>query len=390
MIIMKNNSTIISENNISFITGKDKAPEEMIQFLNEGAMFRSFTSLLTGLYEKGDLEVALTEGLAELNHENRESTARKVKNWLSERSLPKNRETLFQICFILQLNECESCKVLGSVSDTGIHYRNPEELAYAYALRTWKSYRKAVELKHRAVSIYVSEKDKCMEETSVIYTRQIRNAFVHVSEDQEFYDFIREYSAELGKLHETAYRKFIELLECLQNPEGAGGEIAGEKEYTLEKIMDTYIQMKVPVEERSRRGDHKKQRKVKNMTGLQKLVRRYWPNESTLVKMRTRKEDVNRKTLLLLYLVTEAFDADPGDKKEVCYYEDLEEDADTLLEIRLEKMNLFLEEYGMNRLDPGNVFDFLILYAMRAEEDEDARTRMENVLKALFEDRNTI
>lgn len=388
---MKNNSTIISGNNISFITGKDKTPEEMIQFLNEGAMFRSFTSLLAGLYKKEDLEMKLTEGLAELNHENRDSTARKVKNWLAERSLPKNRETLFQICFILKLNEYESSKILGSVSDTGIHYRNPEELAYAYALRTGKSYMEAVELKQKAVSIYELEKGKGLEETSVIYTRQIRNAFVHVSEDQEFYDFIREHSAKLGKLHETAYRKFAELLNCLQKPEAEGGETAeGEKEYTLEKIMDTYIQMKVPIEERNRQGEDKKQRKVKNMTGLQKLVKRYWPNESTLVKMRTRREDVNRKTLLLLYLVTEAFDADPGDTKDICYEEDLEEDADTLLEIRLEKMNLFLEEYGMNRLDPGNVFDFLILYAMRAEEDEDARTRMENVLEVLFEDRDTM
>lgn len=388
---MKNNSTIISGNNISFIAGKDKTPEEMIQFLNEGAMFRSFTSLLAGLYKKEDLEMKLTEGLAELNHENKDSTARKVKNWLAERSLPKNRETLFQICFILKLNEYESSKILGSVSDTGIHYRNPEELAYAYALRTGKSYMEAVELKQKAVSIYESEKEKGLEETSVIYTKQIRNAFVHVSEDQEFYDFIREHGAKLGKLHETAYRKFAELLNCLQKPEAEGGETAeGEKEYTLEKIMDTYIQMKVPVEERNRKGEDKKQRKVKNMTGLQKLVKRYWPNESTLVKMRTRREDVNRKTLLLLYLVTEAFDADPGDTKDICYEEDLEEDADTLLEIRLEKMNLFLEEYGMNRLDPGNVFDFLILYAMRAEEEKDARTRMENVLEVLFGDRGTM
>ena len=44
----------------------------------------------------------------------------------------------------------------------------------------------------------------------------------------------------------------------------------------------------------------------------------------------------------------------------------------------------------MNRLDPGNASDFLILYAMRAEEDKDARTRMENVLEVLFGDRGTM
>ena len=37
------------------------------------------------------------------------------------------------------------------------------------------------------------------------------------------------------------------------------------------------------------------------------------------------------------------------------------------LEIALKKVNLFLETYGMNQLDPGNPFDCLILYAMAAE-----------------------
>ena len=61
-------------------------------------------------------------------------------------------------------------------------------------------------------------------------------------------------------------------------------------------------------------GEDKKKRKVKNMTGLQKLVKRYWPNESTLVKMRTRREDVTARHCFFIS-GHRAFDADPGDTK---------------------------------------------------------------------------
>lgn len=383
---MSQERTYISENNISFITGEDKTPEEIIRFLNEGAVFRSFQHILTQFCPEEDLIQRLTDGLTEYTGEDRKSTLRKVQNWMKGRNLPKNRETLFQICFILMLDEYQSSQVLGRVSDTGIHYRNPGELAYAYALRTGKPYREAQRLRKEAERIYESQKERVVEETPLIYTRQIQDAFCHITTEEDFFEFITEHGRELGKNHETAYEKFMELLALLQKPENQVGK--EEREYTLGEIIDTYIQMNVPAWQKTSKDNSAEKGKTaqaKDMTILQKLVKKYWPNESTLVKMRTRKEDVNRKTLLLLYLVTEEFDMDAQDGKGY-YDEDIEEDADTLFEIRVEKMNLFLNTYGMNQLDPGNVFDFLVLYSMKTEGDEEARTRMENVLAALFQE----
>ena len=143
-----------------------------------------------------------------------------------------------------------------------------------------------------------------------------------------------------------------------------------EREYSMRDVIVEYLGMNVP-----------EARNLAGMTPLQRLVKRFWPNESSLFNMRNRKEDVSRKVMILLYLITEAFDEETEDEEEN-YPDDLEdEDADTRLEIRFEKMNLFLNTYGMNLLDPGNAFDLLVLYSMKAQESGE---RMAEVLDALF------
>ena len=97
----------------------------------------SFSHLLCQVY-KGDLPLAvfLTERLTEYEGgKEREKTARKVRNWLHDRNLPQNREEAFKICFALELDEEQAEEILGMTVESGIHYRNPEELAYAYCLR---------------------------------------------------------------------------------------------------------------------------------------------------------------------------------------------------------------------------------------------------------------
>lgn len=377
----------ISETNISFLKEQGKSPKQVADFFREGARFWNFADMLGQFYE-GDLKEALTEGLAELNGDEREMTARKVRNWMNGKNLPKNRETVFQICFVLKLNEQESGRTLGMLSDTGIHYRNPEELAYAYALKNKMTYQEALSIKEKAVSIYESENAKNKEgeemprEAAGVYTRQIQAWFDRVETEEEFFEFIKEHGRELGRLHETAYQKFIELLDILQNPKGAGGdENKPEQSLTLEEVMEEYLRMHVPEQKRKCGGSDSVSQQL---SPLQKLVKKCWPNETELVRMRNRKEDVSRKTLLLLYLVTEAFDMAYEKEEEYYVLEDLEEDADTMLEIRKKRMDLFLDAYGMNHLDAGNPFDFLILYAFHAQGDAYLWERMEQMLETLF------
>ena len=376
--------TGISGNNMGFLQGDERSPHQMVEFLKEGAKFRSFSDILRQVYPNEDLETRLINGLQEITGENRDSLAKKVRNWLKGKNTPQNRQALFQISFALGLDEDRASKLLGTAAETGIHYRNPEELAFAFALRTGASYERALKLKEMAKDICRDtfqgiRKADMWRETPLLYTRQLKASFAHIRTEPELMAFFKEYRGELGYLHETAYEKFIELLAQLQKPVGERERLVQEKideedqepEYTMRDVIVEYLGMNVP-----------EGRNLGEMTPLQRLVKKFWPNESSLFNMRNRKTDVSRKVMILLYLVTEAFDEETADEEWDYYLDDLdEEDADTRLEIRIEKMNLFLNLYGMNLLDPGNVFDLLVLYSMKAIESGE---RMAEVLDALF------
>lgn len=376
--------TGISGNNMGFLQGDERSPHQMVEFLKEGAKFRSFSDILRQVYPNEDLETRLINGLQEITGENRDSLVKKVRNWLRGKNTPQNRQTLFQISFALGLDEDRTSKLLGAAAETGIHYRNPEELAFAFALRTGASYERALKLKEMAKDICRDtfqgiRKADMRRETPLLYTRQLKASFAHIRTEPELMAFFKEYRGELGYLHETAYEKFIELLAQLQKPVGERERLVQEKideedqepEYTMRDVIVEYLGMNVP-----------EGRNLGEMTPLQRLVKKFWPNESSLFNMRNRKTDVSRKVMILLYLVTEAFDEETADEEWDYYLDDLdEEDADTRLEIRIEKMNLFLNLYGMNLLDPGNVFDLLVLYSMKSIESGE---RMAEVLDALF------
>lgn len=369
--------TDIFRNNIDFLTQEERSAKQMAEFLKEGAVFRRFDQVLRQVFQGENLASRLETGLAEISGESPAAVGRKVRNWLNGSNAPKNRETLFQICFVLGLGETDASKVLGNASGTGIHYRNPEELVYAYGLRAGIRYPEAVELKEKMRKLYESpeEEHEAAEEGQDRYTFQIRDAFSRVSNEEELADFFREYAGRLGRLHETAYLKFSELLDRLLRPESSCE--AEEQRYTMEKVMETYLRMHVP--ETKRTADY---------TLLQRMLKKYWPSESSLLNMKNRREDVSRKVMILLYLITEAFDEEKGNEEdEADEWADVEleeEDPDTVMETRWRKMDLFLNQYGMNRLDAGNPFDYLAIYAMRSNEAGEVSGRMEAVLDALF------
>ena len=337
------NMTVISSNNMSFLEHGNVTPQEMVAFLKDGAKFRSFSDILSKLYTGDDLAERLTNELSVITGNEKSLVKKSVRNWLSGKNLPKNREDIFQICFALQLDEDASSKILGNLEGTGIHYRNPKELVYAYCLRTGKGYQEACALNEKIAAQFVTSKETKKKadknNQNVVFTRTIRDNFKNVMNEEELFQFFQLHNAELGVIHETAYKKFMELLNLLQRPEDDHREEESGLD-SIEKIVQDYLNLGIPQTKRTG-----------SFTLLQKLIKKYWPGETDLMKMKNRKEDVSRKALILLYLITESFDDDYMDEasdeaddmfEEYDYYmEDEEDDEDTIWEYRIQKKNLF-------------------------------------------------
>ena len=327
--------------------------------------------MVSELYEGEDVAGCLMKGF-------RGEKDKNVRNWMNGSNSPQKREILFQICFILRLDEEKSNRLLGAFSENRIHYRNPSELAYAFALRKGESYDYAVNLSKTVNQIYEEEikEDKARTEAERIrqrekqYTGCHKEMFDNVNSEEEFLDFIRQNSIYLGIQHETAYEKFMEMLNLLQKPE------PDEKKYSMEKVVDNYFKMNIP-----------QKKNVRDMSKLQKLVKKCWPSETSLNKMKNRQKDVNRKTMLLLNLLTENFDVEAADD-EAYFYCDKAYTPDQLFEIRRSQLDFFLKTYGMNTLDYGNPFDLIVLYAIHpslTEQDDDfAAERLDMILEILY------
>lgn len=95
--------------------------------------------------------------------------------------------------------------------------------------------------------------------------------------------------------------------------------------------------------------------------------------------MKSRSEDVGRKTLLLLYLVTGGVWGQEYDELDETYIQPKE-----FLETHCRRMNQMLTQCGMRRIDPRNVFDYLLLYCLRPEEEMFMSERMSRLAAEIF------
>ena len=137
-------------------------------------------------------------------------------------------------------------------------------------------------------------------------------------------------------------------------------------------IAENYLRLNVPVD-----------KKTSGYSNAQKIVKKYWPGARAVKSMKSRSEEVNRKTLLLLYIVTGGMADEEYDESDETYAR-----SEEFLEFHCKKMNHMLRECGMSRIDPRNVFDYLVLYCLRPEEDLFMSDRMALLMTEIFEETN--
>jgi hypothetical protein len=306
----------------------------------------------------------------------RESVARNVRNWLSGTTAPVDRKTLIKICFALGLDEDKAQSFMKFTLESGFHLRDPEEAAFLYCLRSGKNYPDAVAFAKRYFSdglrlllgIASDAADR------VVYTKVVAKDFASVENDEDFEQFYDKNLENFGRFYNTAYHKYFRpFIKELMAP-GAPHGTAKDRKFSIEEVAKL-LRKDIPLDKKT--SGYKK---------IQKEIRELWPNETELTDMLNREKDVNRKILLLLYIETAGILDPYGDASE--NFGAVEgQTPKELLENHAVRINLMLDECGMARLDPRNPFDWLILYSLKADADEEGEGmagQLGDVLAELF------
>lgn len=361
--------TQMSDKEYQLIASGQMNPKMAAQYLKEERLqLRSFCDVLKQMYSGEDLMLRLIQQFQDDSPDaNPKSVSKKIHNWLSGKNRPNNREDVFHIGFALRLTVDQVNTLLGICTDYGIHYREAQDAVYSWFLRSQKTYFEAQRFLKSLPPIPIRENlTYCTQSRNV--TRELRTAFMLAQTEEDLRQCYLENMEMMGHLHFRAYHYFTKYLNQLIHPSCAWGGMK-EADYSIEAVMDQYLSMRMP-SERSR----------VSYSVVQKLLKQNWPNATSLKNIRLRKEDVPRKLLLLLYVVTENVIDDE--------YDELDEDYVTPVD-RLEDhcwtLNAILSDCGMPPLDPRNATDWLILYSLAAD-DEPMSQRMEQVVEHMFAD----
>lgn len=353
--------TQVSAKQLDFVTQENLTAREAVAFLRSGMQLRTFRDILGQVCGTDDLEKQLAQGLWQQDDSQQmDSVRRKVRNWMSGKSVPTEREDVFRICFALKLDLDRAERMLSLLTEQGIHYRNTREMVYAYCLRYGMEYDYANVL----LSQLTQEKapEKSQKDPRTILFRQ---SFQKVKAEEDLFDFILRNRSSLGTTHNTAYAYFSKMLALL-----TGEELEGEEQFSMEYVADTYLRLNVPEDKKTGR-----------YTDVQKMVKKYWPGKRSIKAMKSRSEDVSRKTLLLMYLVTGGVWDDNYDELDESYIQPRE-----FMETHCRRINEMLVDCGMRTIDPRNVFDYLILYCLRPEDKMFMSDRMAELAAEIFEE----
>lgn len=381
------NLTLISKKEYDTLSRTKMTAEEAYKYMNEEIALRKFSDMLLSYAQGLDTKKLLIDELCRYDSmANRDSVSRKVRDWFAGKYEPSDRETYFKICFALGLNETRANSFLMSSDESGIHYRDPKELVYAFALRKGITYPEAVTLYNSLPPLIPGEEQKA---DKFVYTSTLYDEFAGVETVEEFERFYRANMDKLGALHNTAFRYFTKFMDCLRTPDNYLSEFLNEDilksdKLSIEMVVEEYLRMDMPSDKR----------KVK-YTYVQKMIKKYWPSATSIKNMCSRREDVTRKTLILLYIITRGIVPelsygtvrDGEDDEAVFMYDDVDLSPEDVFEEHFDKLSLMLNECGMAVPDPRNVFDWAALYSIRMSSDDEDEIggAMKELINVIFD-----
>lgn len=358
--------------------------QEAVDFLEREARQRSLRDKLEKFAKGRDLKTLLVEGLADHDPEmKRDSIERKVRGWMKpdgERSVKK--KDAIELCFILQLSVEEADQFVAMVSEERLHWRNPDEIIFIFALQNGLDFHQAQALVKRMAGLLsdVSEKTEFSENS---FTEIIRSEVSELSTEEELEDYLQHAAGRLGRYHNNAYQLFMDMMNTLENPPTDTGEaeLFEEEHLTVRDILREYFYAGnvLSAKERARKTKKGKtdEKEAFLLSKIQKSIASSWPDETTISKMKSRQADVTRKILILLFLATDAG-----------WQEDEEDEfvptADEVFEDLYSRLDSMLTLCGFSVIDPRVPFDWLILYCICVPDMLDVDARMHAIFREMF------
>ena len=371
--------TRLSRESFERATMEDLTVEEAVNFLEREAKVRTLREKLEKYARGRDLKKLLVDGLMEHHPDmNRDSVDRRVRGWLKpEAGHSIRKQDALEVAFILKLSVEEADDFVTLVSEEHLHWRNPEEVVYIFALQNNMTYPEAAELEKRLQGI-LSQAGETKKPEEESFTPIIRSKISRLSTEEELTDYLKHEAGRLGKCHNTAYQLFMDWMDVLENPKmddlEEQGEVFEREHLTVRDVLREYLYEEHVLRAKDRVRNTKKAKVSEQekfiFTKIQEGIASSWPDETTISKMKSRKLDVNRKVLILLLL---AIVEVPDDLEENDVFDEL-----------YRRVNDMLIDCGYSTLDPRVPFDWLIIYCMCAEDLLDLDDRMHRIFSEMF------
>ncbi len=298
-----------------------------------------------------------------------DTLSHRVDTWFRKKYQLISRRSALQIIFGLHMKGEEGETALKRLCGEGFHWRDPQDLVWIFALEKGMGYPDACRLQERMKPLYTLPRNAPADETTM--TESVRNQMQGIETEEELAAFLRESAPHLGRLHNTAFQLFSQFMTLLEEAPVLNRQ-TGERVMKTPEILATYLYDRLlPHEEKGEKPEILRDAVARD-------IRENWPGEFMISRMRQRSADVNRKTLILLFLACDGGESPYGDTTDR-KKEDVFEDT-------CERLNQMLSDCGFPAMDSRNPFDWMVLYCMVAEEPSDIDDHMAAFLSTIFRD----
>lgn len=337
--------------------------KDTINYLDIAKNFRQFSDGLTNFIKNHGYNNELDDIPAKTNflykkfcNEEIKISKATIKSWfLGSRpaSNSLSRENMFKVCFALGLTKNESAKFFSDVYfEKYFNFRDINELIYFYSIKNGLNYKQAISLISKAKKVI--ENDVSYINNSTIYTREIGEQVNNINKELELLEYIEANKYNFKKSSVSAINILNKLINQAKKLAIEESTIFDKDIRNMDKSSIDFLIYIIHDIRSEKISKSKSSSIVSNDGNFQKIILKNYPTKITFSNIFNNKHitfDMLRKSLVLLSFYT--FWANISINKD--------NSPDNHL-VFIDETNDMLIEAGMNRLYPGNPFDWLFLY----------------------------